>query len=223
MPSDSGSSLKKTKDEKKMDSYKAVIKDGDAVIEVKRSKFIAAVRPVKSEEDALLFLESERKKYYDAKHHCSAYIIKNSPQDIVHSSDDGEPSGTAGKPIMEVISQAGLKDVICVVTRYFGGTLLGTGGLVRAYTDAAKEALEKAEIKEMTLKQEFELIFDYTHTGKVDNILKNAGCIRKDAQYSDIVRYTCSIGTDDADEVIAKVIEASAGAVKIDKKGQSWD
>ncbi len=206
-----------------MDPYRTVTEGGDALVEVKRSKFIAAVRPVKSEEDALLFLESEKKKYYDAKHHCSAYIIRNSPQDIIHSSDDGEPSGTAGKPIMEVIGQAGLKNVICVVTRYFGGTLLGTGGLVRAYTDAAKAALENAVTAEIRLKQVFELVFDYTYTGKVDNVLKNEGCIRKDAIYTESVRYICVSDIEDADGIIAKLVETTAGSIGVEKTGEVWE
>ena len=203
-----------------MNSYNTVIKGGDAVIEVKRSKFIGAVYPANSAEDALLFLDGERKKYYDAKHHCSAYIIRgeDGAQDNIHSSDDGEPSGTAGKPIMEVISGAGLKDVVCVVTRYFGGVLLGTGGLVRAYTDAAKAALDAAQIAEMTLKRQVILKFDYSLTGKVDYILESMDCSRNDAQYSDKVEYSCMIEAERADALIKKLVDASSGAMEIDKQ-----
>ena len=144
-------------------AYKTIAKNGDAVIEVKRSKFIGAIRAVSSVQEADEFLAAERKKYHDAKHHCSAYVLRGTDgaPDTVHSSDDGEPSGTAGKPMLEVLNGAGLKDVVIVVTRYFGGTLLGTGGLVRAYTDAAKAAVEDAGVAQMQLMQQFSIVFDY--------------------------------------------------------------
>ncbi len=115
-------------------NYRTVTKDGSSLVEVKRSKFIGILKAVSSADEAETLIRSEKKKYHDAKHHCSAYIIRgeNGAPDIVHSSDDGEPSGTAGAPILEVLSGAAVKDVCLVVTRYFGGTLLGTGGLVRA-------------------------------------------------------------------------------------------
>lgn len=207
-----------------MEPFIQVTEPGDAVIEVKRSKFIGAVRHVESVEEALLFLDSEKKKYHDAKHHCSAYIIRsdNGRPDVIHSSDDGEPSGTAGKPILEVIEKAGLKDVVCVVTRYFGGILLGTGGLVRAYTDAAKAAVEAAGKAEMHLVQEMSLVFDYTHTGRVDNIINGAGCKRTDAAYTDVVRYIITCDPDDTDRLIQALNEATAGSIKTEKTRQMW-
>ncbi|MCR5652054.1 MAG: YigZ family protein [Lachnospiraceae bacterium] len=209
-----------------MEPFIKITKPGDAVIEVKRSKFIGAVRPVSDEQEALLFLDSEKKKYHDAKHHCSAYIIRASRDtapDIVHSSDDGEPSGTAGKPILEVIDKAGIKDVICVVTRYFGGILLGTGGLVRAYTDAAKAALENSGRAEMHLVQEILLEFDYTHTGRVDNIINGASCKRKDAVYTDIVRYVITCDPLKTEGLIRSLLEATAGSLKAEKTKQIFE
>ncbi|MBR1876799.1 MAG: YigZ family protein [Lachnospiraceae bacterium] len=202
-----------------MSSYNIVKNGGDAVIEVKRSKFIAAVYPVNSEEEALRFLNTVQRKYYDAKHHCSAYIIAGedeSSQDTVHSSDDGEPSGTAGQPILSVINGAGLKNVICVVTRYFGGVLLGTGGLVRAYTDAAKAAVENAVIAEVALKQIFKISFDYPLTGKVDYILENAGCVKENTEYTDRVSYICSVKADEAVNLFDKLTEATSAGVMIE-------
>lgn len=208
-----------------MEPYICVKKPGDAVIEVKRSKFIGAVRPVSNEEEALGFLDSEKKKYHDAKHHCSAYIIRtpgSGQPDIIHSSDDGEPSGTAGKPMLEVIEKAGLKDVVCVVTRYFGGILLGTGGLVRAYTEAAKAAVEAAEKAKMCPVEELELVFDYTHTGRVDNIINGGSCSRRDAAYTDVVRYTVACAPEKTGGMIKALLEATAGSLKYEKKGQIW-
>ncbi len=172
--------------------YKTVIRPGSSLVEVKRSKFIGIIQAVSSAEEAEALVKDEKKKYHDAKHHCSAYIIRgeNGSPDIVHSSDDGEPSGTAGAPILEVLTGAGLKDVCMVVTRYFGGTLLGTGGLVRAYTDAAKAAADDAVISGMELMQHFSVIFDYTFTGSIDHYIGSKGVSKLGAEYTDKVSYT---------------------------------
>lgn len=200
-------------------NYKTIIKGGDSLVEVKRSKFIGIVRPVSSAEEADEILRGERKKYHDAKHHCSAYIIRgeNGAPDIVHSSDDGEPSGTAGAPILEVLNGADLKDVVLVVTRYFGGTLLGTGGLVRAYTDAAKAALESAVISEMMLMQQFTAVFDYTYTGVIDRCIQDKGISRIDAVYTDRVEYKLACQQSAYDGVIKELVDLTGSSITIDK------
>ncbi|MFR5726940.1 MAG: IMPACT family protein [Clostridium sp.] len=121
-----------------VESYKIVYEGADGELVEKKSRFIAQIRPVASEEEAFAFIEEVRKKYWDARHHCYAYIIGERAQ-TARCSDDGEPSQTAGKPMMDVLAGEGLHDVCAVVTRYFGGTLLGTGGLVRAYSGAVKK------------------------------------------------------------------------------------
>ncbi len=197
-------------------SFKTVVKGGDAIIEVKKSRFIAAVRPVSSEQDALSFLNSEQKKYYDAKHHCSAYILCGSEgiPDIVHAADDGEPSGTAGKPILEVISGACLKNVICVVTRYFGGTLLGTGGLVRAYTDAAKEAVSASDIVYMHRMTELGIIFDYPLSGKIQYILNERKIEIAATEYSEKVYIKCFVMENAAGQLISELTDAASGNIR---------
>lgn len=115
------------------EQYKTVYEGGEGEIVEKKSRFIATVRPVETEEEALAFIEEMKKKYWDARHNCSAYVL-GERQELMQCSDDGEPSQTAGKPMMDVLTGAGLTNVAVVVTRYFGGTLLGTGGLVRAYS-----------------------------------------------------------------------------------------
>ncbi|MCR5775239.1 MAG: YigZ family protein [Lachnospiraceae bacterium] len=199
-------------------SYKTITKSGASLVEVKRSKFMGTVRAVSSVSDAETLITGEKKKYHDAKHHCSAYIIrgKDGFPDTVHSSDDGEPSGTAGAPILEVLSGAGLKDVCLVVTRYFGGTLLGTGGLVRAYTDAAKAALEDAEISEMQLMQQFMITFDYTHTRVIDHYLGSHDLTRTDAVYTEKVAYTLAAFADDYESVKKDLVDLTGSSVKID-------
>ncbi len=202
-----------------MNSYKTVLTGSDAVIEIKKSRFIAALRPAEDEAEALRILEEERKKYYDAKHHCSAYLLycPGKDSEIPHSSDDGEPSGTAGKPILEVIRGAGLKNVICVVTRYFGGTLLGTGGLVRAYTEAARASVEAAELTVMALREKLELQFDYSFTGKADYIIGKFDCTRENAEYGQDVTYSCTVKAEEAEKLCAELTEASAGKIVISR------
>ena len=121
-----------------IDQFRTVYRGGTGEIVEKKSRFIATVRLVESEEEALSCLEALRKKYWDARHNCFVYIIGEN-QETVRCSDDGEPSGTAGRPMLDVVQGAGLRNVLVVVTRYFGGTLLGTGGLVRAYSQAVQE------------------------------------------------------------------------------------
>ncbi len=200
-------------------NYRTVTKDGNTLVEVKRSKFIGIIRPVSSAADAKEILRGERKKYHDAKHHCSAYIIRgeNGAPDTLHSSDDGEPSGTAGAPIMEVLKGAGVKDVVLVVTRYFGGTLLGTGGLVRAYTDAAHAALEDAVISEMVLMQHFTISFDYSFTGSIDHYIQNHGISRLDATYTDKVEYTLAIPEDRYENTDRELVDLTSSAIRIQK------
>ena len=130
-----------------VERYKIVYQGGTGELVEKKSRFIADIKPVASEEEALAFVEEMRRKYWDARHHCFAYIIGDRGQ-TARCSDDGEPSQTAGKPMMDVLAGEGLHDVCAVVTRYFGGTLLGTGGLVRAYSGALKEGLKACVVVE---------------------------------------------------------------------------
>ena len=139
------------------EQYKTVYEGGEGEIVEKKSRFIATVRPVETEEEALAFIEEMKKKYWDARHNCSAYVL-GEQQELMRCSDDGEPSQTAGKPMMDVLTGAGLTNVAVVVTRYFGGTLLGTGGLVRAYTQAAKEGLADAGIATMRYGKELTIL-----------------------------------------------------------------
>ena len=130
-----------------MEEYLALVEAGQDEITEKKSRFIGYAMPVESEEEALAAVEKIKKKHYDARHNCYAFSIGTGPQPLLRFSDDGEPQGTAGKPILEVIGGSGVRNVCIVVTRYFGGTLLGTGGLVRAYTEAAKAALAAGVVK----------------------------------------------------------------------------
>ena len=193
-------------------SYKTVKKDAFAEIEIKKSKFIAHIAEIKSEDEAETFIKQTRKKYYDATHNCSAYIL-NSDRGIRHSSDDGEPSGTAGKPILDVISGAGLSDIIVVVTRYFGGTELGTGGLVRAYSGAAAEVLKNAAVVEITETKLTEFIIDYGLLPKLQHLCMELGIIIYETEYLEKVKISVLITEDNLGRFFKEVTEMTAGAI----------
>ena len=159
-----------------MESYITIKGYGTDEIVEKKSRFIANVKPIKSEEDAISFVEEIKKKYYDARHNCYAYQLGDRNQ-IQRYSDDGEPSGTAGMPILDVLRGRDIKDTIVVVTRYFGGTLLGTGGLVRAYSSATKVGIEKAGLIERIAHIRQKFTVDYTLSGKVQYEILNGGHI----------------------------------------------
>ena len=152
-----------------MKSYNTINNECTFELTEKRSKFIATLRHIETEEEATAFINEMRTTYWDARHNVFAYAL--SEGNIKRFSDDGEPHGTAGKPILEVIDGASLKNVAIVVTRYFGGVLLGTGGLVRAYSGAAQGVLTSADIKTMTECDELEITCD--ETGKVGKVLIN--------------------------------------------------
>ncbi len=190
--------------------YKIVVCPGEGEIIEKKSRFIASIAPADSEEEALAFIEAVRKKHYDARHNCPAFIIGRN-RELTRCSDDGEPSGTAGKPILEVLLSAGLTNTVVVVTRYFGGTLLGTGGLVRAYTQAVQEALLHTEIGIMRYGATISIGTDYTDLGRIQYLLGNKGIPIIDSQYTDKVVLTIQIPEENANSLIKELTENTAG------------
>ena len=179
-------------------------------MEIKKSRFLAHIAEVRSEEEAEALIKETRKKYYDASHSCSAYIL-NSDKGIRHSSDDGEPSGTAGKPILDVISGAGLSNVIVIVTRYFGGTELGTGGLVRAYSGATAEVLKNSEIVEVTDARLTEFVIDYGLLPKLQHICMELGIIIYETEYFEKVKISVLITEKASGKFFKELIEITAG------------
>ncbi len=201
--------------------YHTVNSVGTGEIVEKKSRFIGDVFPVSSEEEAFAHLEEIRRKYWDARHHCWAYIIGRNPSSE-RMSDDGEPAGTAGKPILEVIRGKGLTDVFVVVTRYFGGTLLGTGGLVRAYTSAAAEALAHTEIIARIHGFQLNIVTDYTGLGKIQHILAQQGMHTLDTVYTDKVELSVLV-PDEAEEILRKaVMEGTSGQAVMEKVKSCW-
>lgn len=202
-----------------MQSYKTVKQYGEGEIEEKKSRFLGKVKPVSTEEEAIAFIESIKKQYWDARHNCYAFIIGENSESI-RCSDDGEPSGTAGKPMLEVLQNNGLKNVVAVVTRYFGGTLLGTGGLVRAYTQATQAALEEAQVATMTLMSVLAIKTDYNAVGKIKYMFAQADILVQNEEYGVDVTITIAVPLSEKEAMQKKIVEATNGKVSIEEREQ---
>lgn len=194
-----------------------VLKDGEGKITDKKSVFIGAVASVHSEEEALEFIAQKKKQYYDARHNCFAYVIGDRDE-IVRSSDDGEPSGTAGKPMLDVILGAHLHNVVVVVTRYFGGVLLGTGGLVRAYSQATSEGIKAATLVERYYGKPLSLTVDYTLLGKMQYILKERDVFISDTVYDANVTILAYVESESVSALEKEIINQSGGQTQL-----QWD
>lgn len=204
-----------------MDCYHTIYKGGTGEIIEKKSRFIAEAYPVSGEEEAFSYLEEVKKRYWDARHHCWAYVIGRNPA-AERMSDDGEPAGTAGKPILEVIRGRELTDVFIVVTRYFGGTLLGTGGLVRAYTSAAAEALAHTEIITRIHGFKLKIITDYTGLGKLQYLLGQRGIAILDTVYTDQVDLLVLVPDEEEQPLMKAVMEGTNGQAVMEKQETCW-
>lgn len=190
--------------------YKTILAQDQSEIVEKKSRFIATVRPVKTEEEARAFIDELKKKYWDATHNVFAYQI-GERNEIQRFSDDGEPQGTAGMPVLNVLKGEDVKDTAIVVTRYFGGTLLGTGGLVRAYGKAAKEGLLAAGIAEMVLYRRYHVIVDYTDSGKVQYEILQDGHVLYDTVYTDKVEFVVLVESEAREAFEKKMLDIMKG------------
>ena len=202
--------------ENKLDSYRVLLEGGEGEIVEKKSRFIATVRKRETEEEAVAFIEEMKKKYWDARHNCSAFVI-GSRGELTRCSDDGEPGGTAGRPMLEVLLGEGIRNIVVVVTRYFGGVLLGTGGLVRAYTQAVKAGLENSVIGSMCYGCELEVVTDYNGIGKIQYLLGQRGITPTDSSYTDVVTLRLVIPMQMEEELSKAMVEATCGKVKLEK------
>lgn len=204
-----------------LSQYKTIYCGGEAEMIEKKSRFIATVRPVKSEEEAIQFIESMKKKYWNATHNCFAYVIGEHFQ-IQRCSDDGEPSGTAGKPMLDVLLGEEIHDVVVVVTRYFGGTLLGTGGLVRAYAGATKEGLSASKVITKMHGQKVSVQTDYNGLGKIQYILGQRGLTILDSVYTDRVDLNVLLPETQMQAVIAEITEGTNGQAVIELQEECY-
>ena len=204
-----------------LSQYKTVYRGGEAEIIEKKSRFIATVKPVHSEEEAIEFIEILKKKYWNATHNCFAYVLGEHFQ-IQRCSDDGEPSGTAGKPMLDVLLGEEIHDVVVVVTRYFGGTLLGTGGLVRAYAGATKEGLSASKVITKMHGQKISIQTDYTGLGKIQYILGQRGLSILNSIYTDKVELEVLLPEDVIGEVMAEIREGTNGQAKMELQEECY-
>lgn len=201
--------------------YRVVAEGGSGEIVEKKSRFIATIQPVETEEEALAFIEAMKKKYWDARHNCSAFIIGKRGE-LQRCSDDGEPGGTAGRPMLEVLQKQELCNVAVVVTRYFGGVLLGTGGLVRAYTKAVQEGLAASRICTMMPVALVEVHTDYNAIGKVKYILAQAEVPIRSEEYTTEVALTYAVPLEQQERIEKELTEATGGKAKIEEKEQKF-
>lgn len=195
---------------KMLKKYKTILGEAEGEIIEKKSRFIATVRPVKTEEEARAFIEEMKKKYWNATHNVFAYQI-GERNELQRFSDDGEPQGTAGMPVLNVLKGEDIKDTAVVVTRYFGGTLLGTGGLVRAYGRAAKEGLLAAGIVEMVLYRKYTVTAEYTDSGKVQYEILQGGHELYDTKYTHQVEFTVLVVSEQTEAFEKKMTEIFRG------------
>ncbi len=195
-------------------SYRTLRGYGEETILIKKSRFIGHAMPVESEAAALQFIQKIQKENWEANHNCYAYQI-GLHDEIQKSNDNGEPSGTAGRPILEVIKKEALKNVVVVVTRYFGGVLLGAGGLVRAYGQTASACLQNAGIVTRALFQRVQIELDYSWLGKVENETLQAGHFIDQIEYLAQVKVTALVPTEQTDVYIQTITNATNGQANI--------
>ena len=196
-------------------AYRVIYKGGEGEIIEKKSRFIATVRPVENEEEATAFIAEMKKKYWDARHNCSAFVI-GANQELTRCSDDGEPAQTAGRPMLDVLLKEGVTNVAVVVTRYFGGVLLGTGGLVRAYQKSVQEGLAASLIIE---KREGFLLYintDYNGIGKLQYLFAQKEISILESEYTADVRMTVLVPLERKEEIEKSVIEHTNGTAKLE-------
>lgn len=191
-----------------LEQYKTIYEGGLGEITEKKSRFIAEVRLVKSEEEALKFIEEKKKQYWDATHNCYAYVI-GERRELMRCSDDGEPQGTAGKPMLDVLLGEELYNTAVVVTRYFGGTLLGTGGLVRAYSKAVQEGIAKSRVITKQHGILTEIGIDYTGVGKLQYLFAKNEIPILDSQYAEDVKMQVLIPAKEEERIKKAVTEAT--------------
>ncbi|RDY23064.1 YigZ family protein [Romboutsia maritimum] len=197
-----------------MGSYKTVHEFNKDEIIIEKSTFIGYAKPIKTEEEAVAFVNEIKKKHKDATHNVWAYTVGQN-MNIQRYSDDGEPQGTAGIPTLEVIKKEDLRDIVVVVTRYFGGVKLGAGGLVRAYTKGAKVGIEAAKVIEKVMYQEVRIKIDYNQLGKIQNEIMNMGYFVKDTIYEDNVEMIVYSRLEEVENLTSRMTDITSATAVI--------
>lgn len=200
---------------------KIVRQGGTGEVTEKKSRFIASVFPICSEEEALEYISNVKKKHYNARHNCFAYVL-GEKNETERCSDDGEPSGTAGRPMLDVLTGQGIHDALVVVTRYFGGTLLGTGGLVRAYSAAVKAGLEASVIQEKIRGYHVNVQADYNNIGKIQYIAAGMDIREETSEYGEKVMMIYEVPEEKISVFEREITEKTSGQTEIDRGEKSW-
>lgn len=201
-----------------MQKNRIILKGGQGEIVEKKSRFIATICPVESEEEAAAFFEEIKKKYWDARHNCTAMVLGENGQ-LTRCSDDGEPSGTAGRPMLEVLTGEQLTNIAVVVTRYFGGTLLGTGGLVRAYSQAVKEGLNNCEVGTLRDGMQLKFSVSYNEWGRVENLCRGEEQPIDRVDYLEQVTAWLIIPKEDYEKRKKQLMDICAGKILMEEIG----
>lgn len=202
-------------------SYCTVYRGGTAEIVVKKSRFIAHIAPAATEEEAAEFISDCKKEYWDARHNCHAFCVGLDPE-ITRCSDDGEPAQTAGKPMLDVLLSSGLKNTVAVVTRYFGGTLLGTGGLVRAYSSAVQAALQDCVVIEKKLCVLARVQVDYSLIGRLQRLIKDSPVMLQDMEYAEKATAKLIIPAGAQESFAKNLADISGGQAKLVEGDQCY-
>ena len=204
-----------------MENYRTIKENTIYEIEIKKSKFICFLKRVEAEEEALEFIEEIKKEHWKATHNCSAYTIGLNDE-IQRAHDDGEPSGTAGVPMLEILLKRELKNVAAVVTRYFGGIKLGAGGLIRAYGGAVKEAVDHVGIVERQLQQLMDLTVSYSQSGTVEHSLREAEYTIQDITYAEEITFHCVVPLEKEESFREDAANWTSGEGKVEVTNKAW-
>ena len=202
-------------------SYLTIARIASAEIEVKRSRFICHVERVATEDEARAVIERIRKQHWDARHNCSAFVL-GSDADVQRSNDDGEPSGTAGAPMLEVLRGREVSDVVAVVTRYFGGVLLGAGGLVRAYSDSVRATLDEAGVLERRLLQLADVVVDHADAGKLENDLRARDVSMLGVDYAEWATLRVAVPAGELELLAGVLAELTGGTASATPTRTKW-
>lgn len=204
-----------------MENYRTIQENGIHEIEIKKSRFICHLKRVETEEEAQEFINEIKKEHWKATHNCSAYTLGINDE-IQRAQDDGEPSGTAGVPMLEIFLKRELKNVVAVVTRYFGGVKLGAGGLIRAYGGAVNDAVNEIGVVERQLQQLIDVTVDYSSSGKVEHALREAGYSVQDTTYAENITYHCVIPLEIEKEFIEDITNWTSDQAQVEVGQKAW-
>ncbi len=204
-----------------MENYRTIKEDGIHEIEIKKSRFITHLKRVKTEEEATAFIEEIKKEHWKATHNCSAYTLGMNDE-IQRAHDDGEPSGTAGVPMLEIFLKRELKNVAAVVTRYFGGTKLGAGGLIRAYGGAVNDAVNAIGVVERQVQLLIDVTVDYSLSGGVEHALREANYRVEDTSYAEHVTFHCVIPIEEEEKFVEDITNWTSAAAQIEVGEKAW-